>query len=190
MGKGKVIKRNISLHKDKNSNWVSWGKKKELFEELRTHVNLRGTLKSFWYSWTNETCILTYVSLLSPEELPTSLPFCCQHPKWCLLSTRQNVSLIQRGSGAWKPCQTEITAPVLPASSSLHLPSGLATQLNWSCPEICTDRPIFEMSICLPGLAGHNHELNDKICGRKSEGWGRTESKEIQGLTGTDRPVT
>lgn len=123
-----------------------------------------------------------------PLHEPTSLPFCHQHPRWCLLSTRESMSLIQRGTGVWRPCQ--VTTPVLPASSLLHLPSELTTQLNWSPSKICTDRTIFEMPICQPSLAERDCESNDKICGRKSEGWRSAESKEIQSLTGRDIPVT
>lgn len=44
MGKGKLIKRKVSVHKDKTSNLIS-REKKELFEVLRTHVNLRDNFK-------------------------------------------------------------------------------------------------------------------------------------------------
>lgn len=102
-----------------------------------------------------------------PLHSPTSLPFCCQHSRWCLLCMRESMSLIQRGSGVWKPCQAEVTTTVLPASSLLHLSSELTTQFNRSSPEACTGGPIFEMPIFLPSLAEHDHELNNKICGKE-----------------------
>lgn len=49
MGKGKIIEIYLCT-KTKTAIEYLGEKKKELFEELRTHVNLRGTLKSFWYS--------------------------------------------------------------------------------------------------------------------------------------------